>query len=347
MKKIVLACVCALMAISSIFAQDIIVTNDAKKIEAKILEVSKSEIRYKEQDNLDGPTFVLETNEISSIIYSNGKVVLYNQSNNSNVQANDSEVPSKVIEDAAYNGEIYLLSGIVVKGRLVKIEDNYVGYTLNDKYYTIPASQIAKVIDHRDNNIIYYDGQNLNQNDLQEETLANTNTTSKKYQATTKSTTPCFQSYLDLSGLFENIDGLPAGGIGLDGIDGVRINKYCFFGLGLGLYAEFANVRGATVATLQSPIFADFRVYIPNKARGFYPYFETSVGPLINYFQTASYMGYRAFGKSVSVYAFFRLNAGLDYNRFSLGIGYELWGDTEAISNFGFVKIGIRIGKDV
>ena len=61
------------------WAQDIIITTDAQKIEAKILEVSKSEIRYKEKDNLDGPTFVLGTDEINSIIYSNGKVVLYNQ----------------------------------------------------------------------------------------------------------------------------------------------------------------------------------------------------------------------------------------------------------------------------
>ena len=59
-----------------------------KKIEAKITEVSKSEIRYKEADNLEGPTFVIETNEISSIIYANGKVVLYNdkQSSESIVQ---------------------------------------------------------------------------------------------------------------------------------------------------------------------------------------------------------------------------------------------------------------------
>ena len=61
------------------WAQDIIITTDAQKIEAKILEVSKSEIRYKEKDNLDGPTFVLGTDEINSIIYSNGKVVFYNQ----------------------------------------------------------------------------------------------------------------------------------------------------------------------------------------------------------------------------------------------------------------------------
>ena len=61
------------------FAQDIIVTNDAKKIDAKILEVSTSEIRYKELDNLDGPVFILRTDEINSIIYANGKVVLYKQ----------------------------------------------------------------------------------------------------------------------------------------------------------------------------------------------------------------------------------------------------------------------------
>ena len=61
------------------FAQDIIVTNKAQKIDAKILEVTSSEIRYKELDNLDGPVFILRADEIKSIIYANGKVVLYNQ----------------------------------------------------------------------------------------------------------------------------------------------------------------------------------------------------------------------------------------------------------------------------
>ena len=79
MKKIITLCVCALMAITSICAQDIIVTKDAKKIDAKILEVSTSEIRYKELDNLNGPIFILRVDEINSIIYANGKVVLYNQ----------------------------------------------------------------------------------------------------------------------------------------------------------------------------------------------------------------------------------------------------------------------------
>lgn len=65
-------------------AFDIIITTDANKIEAKITEVSKSEIRYKEKDNIDGPTFVLETADVHSILYANGKVVVYNQQSTSN-----------------------------------------------------------------------------------------------------------------------------------------------------------------------------------------------------------------------------------------------------------------------
>ena len=68
-----------LMVCSAIYAQDIIVTNESKRIDAKIIEVSKSEIRYKESDNLEGPTFVLETQDIHTIIYANGKVKLYHQ----------------------------------------------------------------------------------------------------------------------------------------------------------------------------------------------------------------------------------------------------------------------------
>jgi TonB family protein len=67
-----------LVAFACVSAQDIIVTKEAKKIEAKITEVSKAEIRYKELDNLDGPTFILSTDNIVTIIYANGKVVIYN-----------------------------------------------------------------------------------------------------------------------------------------------------------------------------------------------------------------------------------------------------------------------------
>ena len=96
-------CMATLLTISSVFAQDIIVTTDARKIEAKILEVSLTEIKYKEIDNLDGPTFILGTNNINSIIYANGKVAVYVQEKPQEVQqqslqTNDEELKAWIEE---------------------------------------------------------------------------------------------------------------------------------------------------------------------------------------------------------------------------------------------------------
>lgn len=76
MKKIIFFLITAVMSLCA-FAQDVIITKESKKIDAKILEVTKSEIKYKEFDYQDGPTFTLGVEDINSIIYANGKVVLY------------------------------------------------------------------------------------------------------------------------------------------------------------------------------------------------------------------------------------------------------------------------------
>ena len=78
MKK-VLTLMVALLTAFNLFAADIIVTRDARRIEAKILEVSSTEIKYKEADNLEGPTFVLTSAEINTIIYNNGTVKVFDQ----------------------------------------------------------------------------------------------------------------------------------------------------------------------------------------------------------------------------------------------------------------------------
>ena len=59
------------------FCQDVIITKDAKRIECTISEVSSTEVRYKLWDNQQGPTFVLQTTEISSIIFQNGSVQVF------------------------------------------------------------------------------------------------------------------------------------------------------------------------------------------------------------------------------------------------------------------------------
>ncbi len=158
MKKKFILLVCASIAIASLYAQDIIITNDAKKIEAKILEVSKSEIRYKEMDNLNGPTFILETDEISSIIYSNGKAVSYNQQATAKEAVKEEEMtqiksqpneqkeqhtPKYSVEEST--AEILFRSGDTITAQITELKNDYVAYVLNSKAYTSPASQVEKV----------------------------------------------------------------------------------------------------------------------------------------------------------------------------------------------------------
>jgi len=142
MRKILTTCLCSIFAGLTLFAQDIIITTDARKIEAKILEVSKTEIKYKENSNLNGPTFILETQEISSIIYSNGQVKVYNHET---AQASEDEPASvaPIVDEST--AQILLLSGQTLTVQITEMKSNYVAYILDGKPYTMPASQIDKV----------------------------------------------------------------------------------------------------------------------------------------------------------------------------------------------------------
>ena len=58
---------------------DLIITNASERIDAVIIEVTATEIKYKQADFQTGPTFVLSKNEIATIIYSNGQVQTFQQ----------------------------------------------------------------------------------------------------------------------------------------------------------------------------------------------------------------------------------------------------------------------------
>ena len=61
------------------FAQDIIITKDKEQIHAKILEVSKDDIRYKKISYQDGPIFTLSMDDVLTIAYENGEVEVYDE----------------------------------------------------------------------------------------------------------------------------------------------------------------------------------------------------------------------------------------------------------------------------
>jgi hypothetical protein len=62
----------------AVSAQDLIILRDGSVIEAKVTEISPSEIRYKRANHLDGPTIVVPVPTVLSIRYANGKVDQFN-----------------------------------------------------------------------------------------------------------------------------------------------------------------------------------------------------------------------------------------------------------------------------
>jgi len=62
----------------SLHAQDMIIMKDGNVIEAKIMEIHPTEIRYKRFDNLNGPMVFLPSDRVLSIKYENGIVEIIN-----------------------------------------------------------------------------------------------------------------------------------------------------------------------------------------------------------------------------------------------------------------------------
>ena len=78
MKKSLLLSIASLMAIT-MSSQDVIVTHDSKRIDAKVEEVSKEYIKYRKVSNPTGPLFVMNTTDIKLIVYENGEMQSFEQ----------------------------------------------------------------------------------------------------------------------------------------------------------------------------------------------------------------------------------------------------------------------------
>ena len=54
------------------FSQDLITKKTGEDIQAKVLEVGQTEVKYKKSDNLTGPTFSISKSDVIMIRYENG-----------------------------------------------------------------------------------------------------------------------------------------------------------------------------------------------------------------------------------------------------------------------------------
>jgi len=93
MKKIVTFFLFIGLSFANILAQDVITTKSGEDIEAKILEVTSTDVKYKVFKNVDGPTYVRQKSEILLIRYENGTKDIFENTNTATESGNSDLSP--------------------------------------------------------------------------------------------------------------------------------------------------------------------------------------------------------------------------------------------------------------
>jgi hypothetical protein len=87
MKKNTILCLLFLWSVADCFSQDLITTKKGEEIQAKVLEVGQTEIKYKKFDYQDGPVFIISKSDILQISYENGLKDVFTDKQKANSQS--------------------------------------------------------------------------------------------------------------------------------------------------------------------------------------------------------------------------------------------------------------------
>jgi hypothetical protein len=166
--KIIFTLLTLLFTLSHCFSQDVITKKTSEDIQAKVLEVTTTEIKYKKSDNPEGPTFTIPKSDVLVISYQNGTKDYFDEKiKNENVttkfsSTGDSFVQGQMDASRYYTGykgagTLTLISGLIIplaglvpaiicsstppqlknlntnKPELMKNSDYFLGYTQQAK----------------------------------------------------------------------------------------------------------------------------------------------------------------------------------------------------------------------
>ena len=139
-KKRLLTAVCFIALTCAGFAQDVIITRDAKRIEAKVTEIDLDVIRYKNSKNLDGPTYVLPISEIATITFPNGRTETYG------TVISKPSVPEPVKKDCDI---IITKDSRTIEAKVTEIDINEIRYknynNLDGATYSLAKGEIVSI----------------------------------------------------------------------------------------------------------------------------------------------------------------------------------------------------------
>lgn len=77
-KSLLSVAIAAIFAIPT-FAQDIIILKNGSSVDGKVIEIDENSVRYKKQNNPDGPTYSVKKESVNEIRYKNGAKEVLNQ----------------------------------------------------------------------------------------------------------------------------------------------------------------------------------------------------------------------------------------------------------------------------
>lgn len=83
MKGFFLSVLLILLCSSVAYSQDVIYTTGGSKLQAKVTEINSTDVKYKDFNNLEGPTYVITKKDVVLIQYSNGVAEVINNNPNS------------------------------------------------------------------------------------------------------------------------------------------------------------------------------------------------------------------------------------------------------------------------
>ena len=110
MRKIILTTLTTILSLTLCFSQDVITKKSGEDIQAKILEVGQTEIKYKKFDNQNGPTFTIVKSEVLMVRYENGTKDIFNEEkktenvSSSSSSSGDLFIKGKADASRYYNG---------------------------------------------------------------------------------------------------------------------------------------------------------------------------------------------------------------------------------------------------
>lgn len=79
MKKIILLAFASMLSCAYGYSQDSITKKNGDDIQAKVIEVGISEIKYKKFDNLEGPVFTIPKSDVLLVRYQNGSKDIFTE----------------------------------------------------------------------------------------------------------------------------------------------------------------------------------------------------------------------------------------------------------------------------